>query len=97
MTMFFWPEVCQQQKSVVCLQQHRVTGDQMLIYQQQPEINQQSITEWHSTELRYNETLGDQLKPAIWTKCWQMVMKGVTQLRGNVHPRTNIHTVDTHQ
>jgi len=28
----------------------------MLIHQQQPEINQQSMTEWHSTDLNYNET-----------------------------------------
>jgi len=43
--IFFCPEVCQEQKSVVDFQQHKVTGDKMLIHQQKPEINQQSTTE----------------------------------------------------
>jgi hypothetical protein len=56
---FFWPEVCQEQKSVVHFQWYKVTGDKMLIHQQQPEINQQSTTEWHSTETPLQwDTLG---------------------------------------
>ena len=46
---------------------------------------------------RYSEILTDRLKPAIRSKCWGLLPKGVVLLHDNAHPHTNAHTAETLQ
>jgi histone-lysine N-methyltransferase SETMAR len=39
--------------------------------------------------------LRDKLKPAIRTKCWGLLSKGVALLHDNARPHTAAHTVET--
>ena len=44
---------------------------------------------------RYNEMLTDRLKPAIRSKRWRLLSKGVVLLNDNARPHTDAHTAET--
>jgi hypothetical protein len=43
----------------------------------------------------YSEMLTDRLKPAIRSKCWKLLSKGVVLLHDNNHPHISAHIAET--